>query len=156
MNSANRLILLGVSAFLSTSAVSLRAQQGTTFAEKQCFALHVRLNEKPLPDPARVTFKTRNIELAETPENGCFVIPSALRNEKTVDVVFTVPGSKVYLSSFALDFFAGPWNVDLADKKFGGGVPLPKHARVSQTCVVTIHVGEPGTVVAQSPCRTPL
>jgi hypothetical protein len=41
-----------------------------------------------------------------------------LLTEETLDVFFSVPGSKVHLSAIAGGFFTGPWDIDLEDKKF--------------------------------------
>jgi hypothetical protein len=74
--------------------------------------------------------------------------------EKALDVSFTVPGSRVYLSGIAAGFLAGSWDIDLADKKFGSEVSLPKHARAKEACAVVFHVGEPETALVQTGCRT--
>lgn len=83
-------------------------------------------------------------------------MPSAWLTEKTLDISLMVAGSRIYLSGIATGFFAGPWDIDLADKKFGSEISLPKHAHARDACAVVFHVGEPETQIVQTGCRTPL
>ena len=83
-------------------------------------------------------------------------MPPALLTEKVLDISFTVPGNRVHLTGIATGFFTGPWDIDLADKKFGSEVSLPKHARAKEACAVVFHVGEPETGLVQTGCRTSL
>jgi hypothetical protein len=140
---------------LCTEAVILSAQT-TPSRGPQCFSIHVRLNGALVDGPQVITLKTKQSESTESLEEGCFKVPPALLTEKTLDISFTVPGNKVYLSGIATGFFAGPWDIDLADKKFGSEVSLPKHARAKEACAVIFHVGEPETALVQTGCRRPL
>ena len=54
-----------------------------------------------------------------------------------MEISFTLPGNKIHMSDIPTDFFNGSWDVELADKKFGSDVTVPKHANVSAICVVT-------------------
>ena len=120
-----------------------------------CFSIHVRLNGDVVEDPLRVTFKTKNAERSTAQEGGCFRVPPDVLNEQAVDVLFTVPGNKVHISAVAPGFFAGPWDVELEDKRFGKDLVLPKHAQVKDACRVVFHVGEPERAITQTSCRTP-
>ena len=83
-------------------------------------------------------------------------MPPAVLNEKTVDVIFTMPRNKVYLSTIQTGLLTGPWDVELEDKRFGRDVTLPKHARTKEVCAVIFHVGEPETIRTLTGCRTPI
>jgi len=155
MNTSRRSVVIGLALLLCTSASKL-SPQATTPDEAHCFAIHVRLNGKSVDDPKTITYKTKDNEQTVHLEGDCFKVPSDLLKEKTIDVFFTLPGSKVYLSSIPTGAFAGPWDVELADKRFARGVVLPKHIRARDACAVTFHVGDPETVSAMAPCRTPL
>jgi hypothetical protein len=120
-----------------------------------CFRVHVRLNGKSVAGPQVLTFKTKKAVNAVTIEAGCFTVPVTIANEKEVDVLFTVPGNSVYLSSINVGFLVGYWDVDLEDKHFNRDVILPAHARTKNICAVAFHAGEPETAITQSPCRTP-
>ena len=137
---------------LCTNAANLYAQAQS---ESPCFAIHVRLNGKPVVGPQALTFKTKEMEKKSvSAEGGCFKVPPAVLHEKAVDVLFTVPGNKVYLSSILSGFFAGEWDIDLADRRFPRDVVLPKHARTREACAVVFHVGEPETARTLTGCRT--
>jgi hypothetical protein len=147
--------MCGFVLLLCMGASELLAQAAEA-SETHCVTIHVRLNGRPIDGPQTITLKTKEGENAASLDGNCFRIPPALLKEKTLDVSFTLPGNKVYLSSIPIGFFAGPWDVDLADRRFEPDVSLPKHARVRDVCVVSFHVGEPETGVAMTPCRTPL
>ena len=136
------------------SAVSLRAQAMNRHREDTCFAIHVRLNGKVVDGPETMTFKTKEHEWGASLDGGCFKVPTEVLTEKNVDVLFTVPGNKVYISTIPIGFLAGPWDIDLADKRFSREVVLPKHIRTRDACAVVFHVGEPETAYAMAPCRT--
>jgi hypothetical protein len=139
---------------LWTDAVILSAQNQTP-EQFKCFTIHVRLNGKPVDGPQVISLRTKQNESTASLEGGCFTVPPALLVEKSLDVIFTVPGNKIYLTAIATGFFAGPWDIDLEDKKVGRFAGLPKHARASQGCAVVFHVGEPETGLLQTSCRTP-
>jgi hypothetical protein len=120
-----------------------------------CFAIHVHLNGEAIDGPQTVTFKTKETERTAALEGGCLRVPTPTLNEKNVDVFFSVSGNEVYLSAIPTGFLAGPWDIDLEDKRFGRDVVLPKHARTKETCVVVFHIGEPETVRAVTGCRSP-
>ena len=122
----------------------------------QCFSIHVRLNGTRIDGPQVTSLKTNQNESTASLNEGCFKVPPALLMEKALDVSFRVPGNKVYLSGRATEFFAGPWDIDLADRKFGSEVSLPKHARAREACAVVFHLGDPETALVQTGCRTPL
>jgi hypothetical protein len=154
--STRRSILSTVLALLLCMIAAELSVQSATAQESHCFSVHVRLNGKPVDGPQVVTLKTQQGESKASLEEGCFKVPAALLTEKALDISFTVPGNKVYLSGIATGFFAGPWDVDLADKKFADEVSLPKHARAKVACAVVFHVGEPERQIVQTGCRTPL
>ena len=81
-------------------------------------------------------------------------MPPAVLDLKTVDVLFKVPGNRLYLSTIKTGFLAGPWDVDLGDKTFGKDVMLPKHTRIRRACAVVFHVGEPEITQTLTGCRT--
>lgn len=143
-------------ALLLCMAVGAWSAQSATAQESKCFSIHVRLNGKPVDDPQIITLKTKQNESTASLEEGCFNVPPALLTEKALDISFAVPGNRVHLSGIATGFFAGPWDIDLADKKFGSEVSLPKHARAKEACAVVFHVGEPETALVQTGCRRPL
>ena len=134
---------------------SAKALPAETAHVGSCFSVHVRLNGKSVAGPQVLTFKTKGTENAVTIEAGCFTVPATIANEKEVDVLFTVPGNRVYLSSINVGFLVGYWDVDLEDKHFNRDVILPAHARTKNICAVAFHAGEPETAITQSPCRTP-
>jgi hypothetical protein len=76
--------------------------------------------------------------------------------EDTVDVSFTIPKNKLYLSAISTGFLTGSGDFELQDKRFARGVPVPNNARVRETGAVTFHVGEPERGMVQTGCRTPL
>jgi len=129
---------------------------GKNRASERCFTIHVRINGKLVEGPQTITLKVRQIETSLSMGGGCFRIPPALIAEKTLDVVFTIPRNRIELSGIPTGFFAGPWDLDLADRKFDGDVSLPKHARAKEACAVVFHVGEPETAISQTKCRTHL
>ncbi len=137
-------------------AVGAWSAQSATAQESKCVSIHVRVNGKAVDGPQVITLKTKQNESTASLDGGCFKVPSALLTEKALDVSFTVPGNKVHLAGIATGFFAGPWDIDLADQKFGSEVSLPKHARAREACAVVFHVGEPETALVQTGCRTPL
>lgn len=137
---------------LYTSAVMFSAQT-TTAQESKCFNIHIRLNAKPIEGPRVLTLGAKGKESTASLEEGCFKVPPALLTSKALDVSFTIPGNKIHLSGIAAGFFAGSWDINLADKKFGSEVSLPKHARVKEACAVVFHVGEPEVALVQTGCR---
>jgi hypothetical protein len=155
----NRAIVnLGLSTALLLLGVSLRelCAQGISPNDAHCFAIHIRLNGKEVPEPQVIIFRTKENEKAVSLEGGCFKVPAALLDEKTMDVLFTVPGNKIYLSTIAQGFFQGPWDIDLEDKRFGKYVVVPKHVRTTEICAVVFHVGGPEIATTQAPCRSRL
>ncbi len=151
-----RSILCSLWALLLCMAVGAWSGQSAPAQESKCFSIHVRLNGKPVDGPQVITLKTKQNENTASLEEGCFKVPPALLTENALDISFAVPGNRVYLSGIATGFFAGPWDIDLADKKFGSEVSLPKHAHAREACAVVFHVGEPETALVQTGCRRPL
>jgi hypothetical protein len=143
-----------IALLLCVDAAKLSAQEPRP-PEPQCFNIRVRLNGTPIGGPQVITLKTKQGESTALLERGCFRVPSALLTEKAVDVLFTMPGNKIYLSAISPSFFTSPWDVNLADKKFDTNVALPKHARVREACAVVFHGGEPENALSQTRCRTP-
>jgi hypothetical protein len=140
-------LLCSAALLLCMSAAKLHAQ---VTGESSCFAVRVRLNGKPVAGPHVITFKTEQMEQETIAEAGCFKVPPTVLKEKTVDVLFTVPGNKIHLSTIRTGFLAGPWDIELEDKRFGKGVVLTKHARTRDACAVVFHVGEPDAVPRRS------
>jgi hypothetical protein len=138
---------------LCANAAKLSAQN-TPPQKTGCFATHVRLNGKPVEGPRTITLKSKLNESTVTLDGGCFMLPLTLLTEKEVDVFFPVTGNKIWLSGIVPGFFAGPWDIDLEDKRFGKTIVLPKHTRISEACLVVFHAGEPETVILQTECRT--
>jgi hypothetical protein len=120
-----------------------------------CFAVKVTLNGKAVAGPEAVTFATKEWKKTVAVAGGCIAVPADVKEAKSVDVVFSVAKSRVNVSSIATGFFGGPWDVELEDESFGKDVKLRKGVRAKDACVVTLHVGEPETVVMVAPCRTP-
>ena len=121
-----------------------------------CFTVHVRLNGKSIDDPDVITVRTKDKDTAVSSKDGCFTVPSELLAGKAVDVFFTVPGSRIYLTQISPRFLDAPWDVDLEDKKFVAKSRLPKHARAKEACEVLFHRGEPEIEFLQTGCRSPL
>jgi hypothetical protein len=155
VSSLQKSIASGISlvALLSVGATLLSAQAPD---ERHCFSIHVRLNGKMIEDPLLITLKSTDAEVTVSREGKCFTMPPALLKQEKLAVSFTLPRDKVDLPAEAIGFFAGPWDVELEDKKFDKYVPVPKHARARETCVVVFHVGEPETALTATPCRSPL
>ena len=150
-------LAFSVTLLLCTSTTNFHAQVTSGNVRNSCLIIHVRLNGKAVRGPQLITFKTKkHEEPVSVGEGGCFRVPSALQREKNIDVFFTLPKNKVYLSSIPIGFFAGSWDIELADKRFGKDVVLPKHVRTKDACAVVFHVGEPETAYTMAPCRTPL
>src|ERR1700732_4258469 len=149
MSTSRISILWTLWALLLCAGGAKLSAQSTPPQKPQCFSIHVRLNGKPVGGPQVITLKTKQNETTASLEGGCFNVPPALLTEKALDVLFTVPRNKVHLSAIATGFFAGPWDIDLEDKKFGREVVLPKHARTREACAVVFHVGEPETALVQ-------
>jgi hypothetical protein len=147
-------VVCGFALLLCGSASSQSAQVAIP-DKPDCFDIHVRLNGKPVDGPKMVTYKTNRDEQTVNLQEGCFRVPSTFLSGKTIDVFFTLPGNRVYLSSIPTGFYSGSWDVDLEDKRFGSDVALPKHARTKEVCAVTFHVGEPERISVIAPCRSP-
>lgn len=149
MTTSRKSMLCCFALLLCFNAATLLAQS----AAPQCFSIHVRLNGKPLDGPRVIALRTEQTESTASLEEGCFKVPPASLTEKALDVFFTVGRNKIYLARIATGFFVGPWDIDLADKKFGSEVSLPKHARAREACAVVFHVGEPERALTQTNCR---
>lgn len=147
-------VVFAVSLPLLGSAANCCAQQTSKARVSPCFAVHVRVDGRLVEDPKVVTFKTKGAERPVALREGCFSVPADLLDNQAVDILFTVPRNRIYLSGIAPGFFAGSWDVDLEDKRFGKEIVLPKDARVTEVCAVVFHVGEPETVITQTSCRT--
>jgi len=149
-------VICSLALLLCSSAVGLHAQATASNVGGKCFAIHVRLNGKTVEAPQTITLKSKEHETQLSLEGACFNVPSSVLKEKSVDIFFTVPGNKVYLSAIPTGFFAGSWDIDLADKKFDREVVLPKHTRIREACAVVFHGGEPENALTQTGCRSPL
>jgi len=130
--------------------------RAATAADSHCFAINVRLNGQPIEGPQSVTLKTKKTEDTVALEQKCFKVPDAIVESELIEVSFTVPGNRIHMTDVPPDFLNGMWDVDLADKKFGKEVTLPKHANVSEVCAVVVHSGGSDQGMAQPQCRTPL
>jgi len=150
-------IVYSVCAFLLWSfGVNLSAQDVKPHQDRNCFTIHVHLNQKPIEGPHTITLKTKAAERVLSLEGNCFRAPQAILAEPDVDVLFTVPGSKIHLYAISTTFLSDSWDIDLEDKKFSSDVLLPKHAHAKEACNVIFHGGEPENVIAQTGCRTPV
>jgi len=125
-------------------------------SDPHCFAINVRLNGQSIEGPQSVTLKTRKVENTVSLEQKCFKVPNAVVESELIEITFTVPGNKIHMTDVPADFFDGMWDVDLADKKCGKEVPVPKHASASEICAVVVHSGNSDQSMAQPQCRTPL
>lgn len=151
----SRRLCRGWALLLGMAVVRLSAQSAAP-QQFQCFTIQVRLNGKAVDGPQVITLKTKQNESKASLEGGCFRVPPVLLAEKAVDVIFTVPGNKIYLVAISPSFFTSPWEIDLEDKKFDRNVGLPKHARIREACAVVFHAGEPENALSQTGCRTPI
>jgi hypothetical protein len=147
-------VVCGLGLMLCAGATARAQAVEANGAQSTCFAIHVRLNGNLVDGPKAITYKTKNGEQTALLEGNCFRVPDSLLKEETVDIFFTLPNDKIYLSSISTGFLAGPWDVELKDKHFGRG--WPKHARNKESCNVVFHGGEPERGMFQTPCRTPL
>lgn len=135
------------------AGVSLLSAQAAN--ADHCLVIHVRLNDKALDSPQIITIRTKVSEKVLPVKAGCFPIPTDAFKDAQVDVTFELAGNRIQLSAIPTGFFNGPWDVALEDHRFGKDVILPKGARVRETCAVVFHVGDPDTLMAQTPCRRP-
>jgi hypothetical protein len=122
--------------------------------EEHCFRIRVQLNKQRAPSPTAITFQTEHGESTVHSQDGCFRLPKELVSKDSLDLHFEIPRNRIYLSRIASGFFAGAWDIELADKKFEKDVTLPQHARPKDACVVVFHIGEPETRIVQTGCRT--
>jgi len=130
--------------------------QAATGTDPGCLAINVRLNGQAIAGPQSVTLKTSKVENTVQLDQKCFKVPDAVMQSELIEVSFTVPGSKIHMSDVPVDFLSGMWDVDLADKKFGKEVVVPKHANVGEVCALVVHNGNSDQGFAQPQCRTPL
>jgi len=129
--------------------------QSTNTSKPNCFRVRVSLNGNVLDGPDVITLRTKQNESLVSLEGGCFRVPPALLAENALDVVFSVPGNKIYLTAIATGFFTDSWDIDLEDKKFTRKSGLPRHAHSREACQVVFHGGEPERGQLQTPCRAP-
>ncbi len=155
MSTSRRPIVYSLWVVLLWTNAAMLAAQSTNIPEAKCFRIRVSLNGTLIDGPDVITLRAKQNDSAVSAERGCFRVPSALFAEKALDVFFTVPGNKIYLSAIATGFFADSWDIDLEDKKFNRRSGLPKHARSKQACQVVFHGSEPENELLQAPCRTP-
>ena len=155
MTVSQKSMIFSIGLLLNLGAADLPAQEAIGNRDHPCFTIHVNVDGKPVNGPQIVTFKTKEYEMPASLEGGCFRVPLPVLNEKTVDIFFTVPKNKVYLSAIRTGFFAGPWDVDLEDKPSTGNRVPAKQTRSKEACRVIFHVGEPEIEMVQTPCRTP-
>lgn len=144
---------------LLCACASMLSAQDASSAKTGCFLIRVQLNGKPLGSPPDIVVKTKTGESTIRLEDGCFPIPpDKLKDIPAADVQFNISDNQVTLGDVAAPLFAGPWDVELEDKRSGGGAfsSLPKDAKVQEACAVTFHVGEPEILETQPHCRKPL
>lgn len=149
-----RCILFCSWVLLPSVAVAEQPPHNTPVQQQPCFSIRMHLNGKLVEGPQLIQLSTKGTESAVPLEQGCFKVPSALLAKEALDISFIVPGNRIRLYTIAVGFFAGAWDIDLADKKFGGEVSLPKHSHARNTCAVVFHVGDPETQLVQTGCRT--
>jgi len=130
--------------------------EGPTAKVPSCFSISVRLNGQSIDGPQVVTLVTRKTENTVSLEQKCFQVSDAILQSELVEVSFTVPGSKIHLAEIPGDFLKGTWEVDLADKKFGKDVTVPKHFNVSEVCALVVHDGDQTQSLSEPGCRTSL
>jgi hypothetical protein len=130
--------------------------QGAAPKTPHCFAINVHLNGQSIDGPQAITLKTRKVENTLSLDQKCFPVPDAIIESELVEVSFTLPGNKIHMSDIPTDFFSGMWDVDLADKKFGKDVVIPKHANPNEVCAVVFHAGDQMQSLSQAQCRTPI
>lgn len=130
--------------------------EGPTAKVPSCFSISVRLNGQSIDGPQVVTLVTRKTESTVSLEQKCFQVSDAILQSELVEVSFTVPGSKIHLAEIPADFFKGTWEVELADKKFGKDVTVPKHFNASEVCALVVHEGDQTQSLSEPGCRTPL
>lgn len=130
--------------------------QAASANNPHCFGINVRLNGQPIEGPQSVTLKTRKVENTVSLDQKCFKVPDAVVEAELIEVSFTVPGNKIHMSDVPSDFLTGMWDVDLADRKFGKEVAVPKHANASEVCALVVHSGSSDQSLAQPQCRTPV
>jgi hypothetical protein len=128
--------------------------QSTMTQKPNCFSVRVSVNGKRIQGPEAITFKTKQKGSTASLEGGCFRVPQDLLRKSAVDVSFDVPGNRVHLTAISMGFFAGSWDVNLEDKKFGKEVSFPKRANTREGCAVVFHIGEPETEISQTNCRS--
>jgi hypothetical protein len=116
MNTSRRSVVCGIGLLVCLSAPRLFAQAATR-EESHSFAIHVRLNGKRVDSPQVITLKTEKDEKPVSLQGICFQVPPALLKGKTIDVSFTLPGNRIYLSAIAPGFFNGRWDINLEDKR---------------------------------------
>src|SRR5206468_8135501 len=92
-------VVCALTLLIFASPANLHAQAVAANSQNSCFAIRVRLNGKLIDGPQTITFKTKEHETSVALEGGCFSVPSTLLKGKTIDVFFTLPGNRVYLSS---------------------------------------------------------
>jgi hypothetical protein len=130
--------------------------QGAAPKGSRCFAINVHLNGQAIAGPKTVTLKTTKAEDTVSLDQTCFQLPSDMLKSELIEISFTLPGSQIHMADIPTDFFSGQWDVQLADKKFGSDVSVPKHANVSGICAVVFHGGDSEQSLSQPQCRTPL
>src|SRR3954471_525049 len=132
-------ILCNLVFLLGVGPTPLPIQSVTTSSGDDCFTIGVRLNGRPVEGPRSISLKSKNAESVAHLDGGCFRVPAKLKNAEALDVVFIVPGNRIYLPSVSTSLFSGAWDVDLADKHFGKGVNVPKGAHVKEACSIVFH-----------------
>jgi hypothetical protein len=146
----NALILLST-VIMATCEMAAQSPRGI-----DCFGIKVRLNGKEIGNPHIILLKIGSDRAELHAEGGCFKVPPKFLGSNSVDVTFEVLGNRVYLSSVSASFLKGPWEVDLADRKFKPGTIIPRGAKIKEVCAVVFHVGTPEREMAMHPCRTAL
>ena len=151
----SQFVMCGLALLLCVHPTRTSAQ-GVAPKGPHCFAINMHLNGQAIDGPQVVTLKTRKAEDTVSLDEKCFKVPSAMLQSELMEISFTLPGNKIHMSDIPTDFFNGSWDVELADKKFGSDVTVPKHANVSGICAVVIREGAGEQSLSQPQCRTPL
>ena len=129
--------------------------QNNARQKTQCLSIRVQLNGKPIDGPQLITLRTKGQESTASLEGGCFQVAPELTSQTIVDILFAVPGNRIYLPAISGSFLTVPWDVELEDKRFGRLKHLPAHARAREACSVVFHGGEPERGVIVTGCRKP-
>lgn len=145
------IILFASLALLARESPRAAAQQpqGST----GCFILHVYKDSASLPSPQSIRLSSASKQWDLTQKNGQFCLPQEAAEASTLDLTFRIESDRFSLYSLPVGRFSGSWNFYFGGREFARLHGLPKSYQVSKSCMLEFDNGEPGTVMAISPCR---